>query len=101
MRPVIATQPNWDPTLALIIAYLCAYEYGPKAIKSDLNTKFPPVQILEATCGLALSEFARFLHRSCFDSKQATLQTHRLIRWISFTTANAKVTNGNKECLLV
>jgi hypothetical protein len=41
MRPVIATQPNWDPTLALIIAYLCAYEYGPKAIKSDLNSDFP------------------------------------------------------------
>ena len=40
-RPVIKTMPNWDPLFALLISYLCAFEYSPNAIKSDLNSDFP------------------------------------------------------------
>ena len=40
-EPLIKTAPGPDPLLALMVAYLCAYEYSPKAIKHDLNSDFP------------------------------------------------------------
>jgi len=40
-NPLIETGEFWDPTLALMVAYLCAYEYSPKEIKEDLNSDFP------------------------------------------------------------
>ena len=40
-KPLINTAAGWDPLFALMVAFLCAYEYSPKAIKSDLNSDFP------------------------------------------------------------
>jgi len=40
-KPVIKTANGWDPLFALMVAYLCAYEYSPSAIKKDLNSDFP------------------------------------------------------------
>eukprot|EP00931_Biecheleriopsis_adriatica_P051169 TRINITY_DN29650_c0_g1_i2.p1 TRINITY_DN29650_c0_g1~~TRINITY_DN29650_c0_g1_i2.p1 ORF type:complete len:289 (-),score=59.15 TRINITY_DN29650_c0_g1_i2:34-900(-) len=39
--PVISTALGWDPTLALLVAYFCTFEYSPFAIKNDLETNFP------------------------------------------------------------
>lgn len=40
-KPVVKTAHGWDPLLALLIAYLIAYEYSPGEIKSDLKSDFP------------------------------------------------------------
>ena len=40
-KPLINTKQNWDPLFALVVAYLAAFEYSPKEIKSDLNSDFP------------------------------------------------------------
>ena len=40
-KPTIKTTSGWDPLFALMIGYLCAFEYSPKAIKHDLNSNFP------------------------------------------------------------
>jgi len=40
-KPLIKTKMNWDPLFGLMIGYLCAFEYSPKEIKSDLNSDFP------------------------------------------------------------
>ena len=39
--PLIQTATNWDPLFALMVAYLCAFEYSPSAIKKDLVSDFP------------------------------------------------------------
>ena len=39
--PEVATKPNFDPTFALVVAYLCSKEYSPKAIMQDLKPAFP------------------------------------------------------------
>ncbi|KAH8064500.1 hypothetical protein JL722_1376 [Aureococcus anophagefferens] len=39
--PEVATKPNFDPTFALVVAYLCSKEYSPKAIMQDLKPVFP------------------------------------------------------------
>ena len=39
--PLIQTAPGWDPLFALIVGYLCAFEYSPSSIKKDLNSDFP------------------------------------------------------------
>jgi hypothetical protein len=41
INPIIDTSPDWDPTLALIIAYMCAYEFSPSEIKNDFKPNFP------------------------------------------------------------
>jgi len=38
---IVKTKQDWDPMLALLVAFLCSTEYSPKAIKSDLNSNFP------------------------------------------------------------
>ena len=40
-KPHINTIQGWDPLFALMVAYLSAFEYSPKAIKDDLNSDFP------------------------------------------------------------
>ncbi len=40
-KPCIKTTEGWDPLLALMAGYLCAFEYSPKEIKEDLNSDFP------------------------------------------------------------
>ena len=40
-KPCIQSNKGQDPLLALMIGYLCAYEYSPKEIKEDLNSNFP------------------------------------------------------------
>ena len=40
-KPLIKTNAGWDPLFALMVGYLCAFEYSPSAIKSDLNSDFP------------------------------------------------------------
>jgi len=41
MKPVVWSGQGWDPTLSLLIAYFCCYEYAPWAVKKDLNNDFP------------------------------------------------------------
>jgi len=38
---VLKTAEHWDPVLALIVGYLCAFEYSPQEIKADLKSNFP------------------------------------------------------------
>lgn len=40
-KPLVNTSAGWDPLFALMVAYLCAFEYSPKAIKKDLDSDFP------------------------------------------------------------
>ncbi|MEM9400254.1 MAG: hypothetical protein AAF984_08595 [Verrucomicrobiota bacterium] len=40
-KPIVKTAQGWDPVFGLLVAYLCAYEYSPKEIKHDLESKFP------------------------------------------------------------
>ena len=44
-KPTINTTAGWDPLFALMVGYLCAFEFSPKAIKSalksDPSNRFP------------------------------------------------------------
>ena len=40
-KPTLTTKENWDPTLALAVAHLVAYEFSPNGLKKDLNSNFP------------------------------------------------------------
>eukprot|EP00928_Gymnodinium_smaydae_P063523 TRINITY_DN47076_c0_g1_i1.p1 TRINITY_DN47076_c0_g1~~TRINITY_DN47076_c0_g1_i1.p1 ORF type:complete len:300 (-),score=38.35 TRINITY_DN47076_c0_g1_i1:146-1045(-) len=39
--PVVESVGAYDPTLVLMLAYMCAFEFSPSAIKVDLDCKFP------------------------------------------------------------
>eukprot|EP00933_Yihiella_yeosuensis_P066441 TRINITY_DN70715_c0_g1_i1.p1 TRINITY_DN70715_c0_g1~~TRINITY_DN70715_c0_g1_i1.p1 ORF type:complete len:301 (-),score=53.68 TRINITY_DN70715_c0_g1_i1:87-989(-) len=39
--PIIQTSSSFDPTLSLIIGYMCAFEFSPSGVKVDLDCQFP------------------------------------------------------------
>ena len=40
-KPLVKNKAGWDPCLACLLSYLCAYEFSPKEIKEDLKSDFP------------------------------------------------------------